>query len=124
MPEVSGTVVDVYTGTPIKAAKVFIQDSGSPSNTWEVGTDENGNFRIVSDGSKPIRPGVIAVMVEKEGIQQYTTTKQAVAGQPITGWKLTVTPLAATASPGASDVRSAPPPIGHLAADRAGQLVR
>jgi hypothetical protein len=102
VPEVSGTVTDVYTTTPIKAAKVTIQDSGSPPNTWEVGTDDSGNFKIVSEAGKPIRPGVIAVIVQKEDIEQYTATKTAVAGQPLTGWKLTVKPLAVTPSAGAS----------------------
>jgi hypothetical protein len=74
VPEVSGTVTDVYTTTPIKAAKVTIQDSGSPPNTWEVGTDDGGNFKIVSEAGKPIRPGVIAVIVQKEDIEQYTAT--------------------------------------------------
>jgi hypothetical protein len=32
VPEVSGTVTDVYTTTPIKAAKVTLQDSGSPQD--------------------------------------------------------------------------------------------
>ena len=125
VPEISGTVVDVYTGTPVKAARVFIQDSGSPPNNWEVGSDESGNFRIVSDAGKPIRPGVVSVIVEQEAIQKYTATRQAVAGQPLTGWRLTVTPLAATASPGEHPVvRPVRLRHGRPPADRGGQRVR
>ena len=61
--------------------------------------------RTATSGSSPTPasrsgPASSRCMVEKEGIQKYTTTKQAVAGQPLTGWQLTVTPIAATASAG------------------------
>ncbi len=93
MPEVSGTVVDVYTNAAIKGAKVRIQDSAS--HVWDdVGTDDNGAFKITSNQQKPIAAGMITFEVTKDGINPYTTTKTATAGQPLGNVRLTVSPLA------------------------------
>jgi hypothetical protein len=111
VPEVSGTVVDVFTNTPIEAATVAIQDSASPPHTYQTGTDKSGNFKFTSSPDKPIVPGTIAFQVDKSGIQQFTTTKQAFANQGLVTVRLTVTP---TASPGAS-ATAAVPTIGGVA---------
>ena len=67
MPEVSGTVVNVYDNTPIKGAKVRITDSAS--HVWDdVGTDDNGAFKITSNAQKPIAAGNITFEVTKDGI--------------------------------------------------------
>jgi hypothetical protein len=92
VPEVSGTVVDQYSNAPIVAAKVFIQDSANTN--WDVGTDSKGVFKITSKADKPIVPGTIAIRVEKDGLQPFSTTKQGIAGQALTNVKLTVAPLA------------------------------
>jgi hypothetical protein len=113
VPEVSGSVVDVYTNAPIKAAKVWIQDSAS--TTWEVGTDDGGNFKITNKPEMPIKPGTMSFKVEKDGIQPYTTTKTATAGQPLTGVKLTVAPINSptpTSQPTQQTTESAPPTLG------------
>jgi hypothetical protein len=115
VPEISGTVVDVYTSNPIAAAKVFLQDSGNPSQNWSVGTDDKGNWRITSEPGKPISPGIVSIKVEKEGIQEYVTTKQAVAGQPLLNVRLSVTPMvSASAGPSATGDPSASAPVSGL----------
>jgi hypothetical protein len=107
VPKVSGQVLDVYTNAAIKGAKVAIQDSAS--HTWDnVGTDDNGAFEISSTPEKPIVAGLISFRVEKDGIQPYTTTKTGVANQPLTGVRLTVSPIASptpstTAAPTTAD---------------------
>ena len=80
VPEVSGTVVDVFTGTPIDAAKVFIQDSANTN--WEIGTDKTGAFKIQSKPDKPIAPGTIAFKVEKTGLQPFAGAGQAGGRRP------------------------------------------
>ena len=105
VPEVSGTVVNIFDNTPIDAATVAIQDSASPPHTYQTGTDKSGNFKFTSSGDKPIVPGTIAFQVDKTGIQQFTTTKQAFANQPLVTVRLTVTP---SASPGASATAAVP----------------
>ena len=94
VPQVSGEVVDVYTGKPIEAAKIFIQDSGTPVQNWEVGTDSAGKFKITSKPEKPISPGTIVIRVEKDTIQPYSKTVQGNPGQPVNVGKLTVAPIA------------------------------
>jgi hypothetical protein len=93
VPEVSGQVVDVYTNAAIKGAKVRIADSAS--HVWDdVGTDDNGAFKITSSQDKPIAAGMISFEVTKDGINPYTTTKTATAGQALNNVRLTVSPLA------------------------------
>jgi hypothetical protein len=101
VPEVSGTVVDVFTGQPIDAATVSIQDSAAPAaHTYSVGTDKNGVYKFTSTSDKPIAAGIIAFMVEKNGLAPFQgVTKQANPGQALTNVKLSVAPLSSTASP-------------------------
>src|SRR5262249_29255290 len=100
VPEVSGTVVDVFTGQPIDAATVSIQDSASPPHTYSVGTDKNGVYKFTSTADKPIQAGVIAFGVEKNGLSPFPgLTKTATPGRALTGGKLSVAPLSSPASP-------------------------
>ena len=109
MPEVSGTVVDVYTNAAIKGAKVRIADSAS--HVWDdVGTDDNGAFRITTNAQKPIAAGMISFEVTKDGINPYQTTKTASAGQPLSNVRLTVSPLASP-TPSASAEGSVTPSV-------------
>ncbi len=102
VPEVSGTVVDQFTGVGVSGAKVFVQDSAS--QTFDGGTDKSGNFKIASTPEKSMKPGVMSFTVEKDGIQPFPGyTKTAVAGQPLTGVRLTIAPIASSASAGASE---------------------
>ena len=93
VPQVAGEVVDVYTGKPIEAAKIFIQDSGTPVQNWEVGTDSAGKFKITSKPEKPISPGTIVIRVEKDTIQPYSKPVQGNPGQPV-NVRLSVSPIA------------------------------
>jgi Carboxypeptidase regulatory-like domain len=109
VPEVSGTVVDVYTNTPIKGAKVRILDSAS--HVWDdVGTDDNGAFKITSNQQKPIAPGMITFEVTKDGINPYSSTRTATAGQALANVRLTVSPLASP-TPSASAEPSVTPSV-------------
>jgi hypothetical protein len=92
VPEVSGTVVDVYTNAAIKGAKVRIEDS--KATAWDdVGTDDNGAFKIISTQAKPIAAGLIKFQVTKDGINPYETTKTATANVALNNVRLTVSPI-------------------------------
>jgi hypothetical protein len=100
VPEVSGTVVDVFTGVPIDAATVSIQDSANPPHTYSVGTDKNGVYKFTSTPDKPIVAGTIAFAVDKTGLQTFPgATRQANPGQALTGVKLSVAPVNSTVTP-------------------------
>jgi hypothetical protein len=105
VPEVSGIVVDQFTNDPIKGAKVYMQDSANPPHMWDdVGTNDKGEFKILSTTEKPIVAGMISLRVEKEGVQTGApVVKTGVANQPLTGVRITVQSVAsATASASAS----------------------
>jgi hypothetical protein len=98
--EVSGTVVDVFTNTPIENATVSMQDSAAPTpHTYSVGTDKSGAFKF-GGASQPIAAGVISLTVEKSGLQPFPG--KAVTGNPgqaLTGIRLTVATTATSATP-------------------------
>jgi hypothetical protein len=109
VPEVSGQVVDVYTNAAIKGAKVRIEDSAA--HVWDdVGTDDNGAFKITSNQQKPIAAGLIKFEVTKDGINPYQTTKTATANQALTNVRLTVSPINSP-TPSASGEPSVTPSI-------------
>ena len=92
VPEVSGLVVDVYTNAAIKGAKVRIEDSAA--HVWDdVGTDDNGSFKIITSQAKPIAAGMIKFQVTKDGINPYETTKTAAANVALNNVRLTVSPI-------------------------------
>jgi hypothetical protein len=95
VPEVSGTVVNVFDGTPIEAAQVSMQDSATPTpHTYTTGTDKTGVFKFTGSASTPIVAGVISFTVEKSGLQPFPgATKTAVGGQALTNVRLAVAPL-------------------------------
>lgn len=122
VPEVSGTVVDVYSNAPVEAAKVFIQDSAG--HDYNVGTDKSGNFKFTSTAAAPIAPGTIAFKVEKDGTQPFIPVpKQAIANQPLTGVRLTLAPIGSpTPSPaaaGAATQQGDSPAVDKLQTDTA-----
>jgi hypothetical protein len=100
VPLISGTVVNIYDAKPVNAAKVFAQDSATPPHLWETGTDKNGLFKIQSTPDKPIAPGTIAFIINKDGWAEYKGTIQALAGQPKNDIRITMSPTASpTVSP-------------------------
>ncbi len=110
VPQLSGDVVNIYTGAPIVGAQVNAGDAAN--HTWTVGTDKDGKFKIVSTPDKPIAPGLIVFLVKKDTFKDYTENHNGVAGQPITNLHFTIAPLA---SPGAS---STPSPGSGLASNQ------
>ncbi|HLT09280.1 MAG TPA: carboxypeptidase regulatory-like domain-containing protein, partial [Micromonosporaceae bacterium] len=115
VPEVSGQVENATDNSPIPNAKVTIQDSAG--KTWEVGTDGNGNFRITSEAEKPITPGVLSFLAQKDGFNSGSpTTATATANQPLTGVRIAILPLAsASAEPSASAEASISPSVSDIA---------
>src|SRR5690606_9022694 len=111
VPAVSGRVENATDNSPIPNAKVTIQDSAG--KTWEVGTDGNGNFRITSEAEKPITPGVLSFLAQKDGFNSGSpTTATATANQPLTGVRIAILPLAsASAEPSASAEASISPSV-------------
>ena len=103
VPSVSGQVVDLYTNQPIKGAKVIMQDSAN--HTWDdIGTNDNGEFSVSSTQERPIAAGAISFLVQKEGIQGGTpTVKTGVAGQALTGVRITVAPSASASASGTTE---------------------
>ena len=70
VPEVRGTVTDVYTGEPVKDARVTMVDSAG--TTWDnIGTGADGSFVIVSVPDKPIAAGQLRFSVRKEGVRDF-----------------------------------------------------
>ncbi len=111
VPELSGRVVNIFTGAGIPNAKVSAQDSAVPAQNWQVGTDKDGNFKITSKPEKPITPGLVAFIVTKDGFSDLPSTAQTTAGQSITNLRFAMSPSGSptpsgTPSPGAT---SGPP---------------
>jgi hypothetical protein len=85
--QVSGTVRDITSGTPIKGAVVVLVDSGACApgkEACQTGTDNSGGFRFTSRPDKPITPGSIQVGATKSGFDNGVTTVDARAGQSVT----------------------------------------
>lgn len=85
--QVSGTVRDITSGTPIKGAVVVLVDSGACApgkEACQTGTDNSGAFRFTSRPDKPITPGSIQVGATKSGFDNGVTTVDARAGQSVT----------------------------------------
>jgi hypothetical protein len=99
VPEVSGTVVDSTTGTPIKDAIVVLQD-GAGKNHQGSGTDASGRFRFTS-ASDPIAPGTLMLSATKDQYDPVPKNYDGKPGQAITGVKLQLKPAAATPTAGA-----------------------
>jgi hypothetical protein len=85
--QVSGTVRDITSGTPIKGAVVVLVDSGACApgkEACQTGTDGSGGFKFTSRPDKPITPGSIQVGATKNGFDNGVTTVDARAGQSVT----------------------------------------
>ncbi|MBX6750585.1 MAG: hypothetical protein IRY85_13105, partial [Micromonosporaceae bacterium] len=75
VPEVRGTVTDVYTGEPVKDARVTMIDSAG--TTWDnIGTGADGSFSITGTPQKPIAAGVVRFLVRKDGIRDFDSKDQ------------------------------------------------
>jgi hypothetical protein len=84
--QVSGTVRDVTSGSPIKGAVVVLVDSGACApgkEACQTGTDGSGGFKFVSRPDKPITPGSLQVGATKSGFDNGVTTVDARAGQSV-----------------------------------------
>ena len=129
VPEVRGTVTDVYTGEPVKDARVGMVDS--VGNTWDnIGTGADGSFVITSTPQKPIAAGKLRFTVQKEGIRDFDSDRDsgpivANPNVPLVGVSLRVMVLATatptgpptgpptdevSGSPGQTSEAAAPPP--------------
>jgi hypothetical protein len=121
--EVSGTVVNQADGKPVARAVVFLQDAGTPANTYDVGTGSDGKFRFTSKPDAPIVPGTLALRVEKSGFDKTDGIAfQASAGQRVTGQRLSIKPRVTagpseSAEPVGASEEAGPSDEGNLAAD-------
>ena len=55
MPEVSGTVVDVFSGQPIDAATCRSRTRRARPHTYSVGTDKTGGYKFTSTADQADR---------------------------------------------------------------------
>jgi hypothetical protein len=99
VPEVSGQVVDMSTGTPLANALVLLQDGARREHN--VGTDGQGRYRFTSTADKPITPGSLTIGASRNGYENGTATRDARAGQAVTGVLVKLKPVAAAAAPSA-----------------------
>jgi hypothetical protein len=100
VPQVSGVVRDMATGSPIKNAVVVLVDSGacaSGKDPCQVGTDGNGAFTFASTPDKPITPGTIQIGVTRSGYDNGSAAVAARAGQSV-NVSLKLKPTAAASS--------------------------
>jgi hypothetical protein len=100
VPEVSGMVVNLYTGQPVQTARVYLQDSATPPHSWDMATDKDGKFKFISTPAKPIMPGTLAFRVEKDSWQSYDHAEVASPGAPVLNLRFAITQ--ASASPNAT----------------------
>ncbi|MBT8225426.1 MAG: hypothetical protein HKP61_21805 [Dactylosporangium sp.] len=100
---ISGTVTDSTTGDVIKDATVMVLDGNRKRH--QTGSDSSGRFRFTGSSSEPIVPGSLTLGASKDSFQTVTTTKEARAGQTLSGVQLKLKP---TAEPEASAVESIP----------------
>ena len=109
VPEVSGAVTDSTTGKPVAGATVVMQDGAGKSRTGT--STSTGTFRFTSSGAEVISPGTITISAGKDMYDNATSTHEGRAGQALSGIKVRLLPLAATASqvppPSAVDEASA-----------------
>jgi Carboxypeptidase regulatory-like domain len=94
--EVSGTVVDSTTGSPIKDAEVTLTDGASASH--KRGSDANGRFRFTSTANDPIAPGSMSIVASKDGFEGIQKNVEGKAGQTLVNQRIQLKPLAASAS--------------------------
>jgi hypothetical protein len=106
VPQVTGSVKDRSTGTPVADAQVTMQDDSR--HTYTTGTDKNGNFQFASSQSNPISPGTLVFVVTKDGYDQKNVTQNANAGQNVTiAIVLAATASSASAAPSDTSAASA-----------------
>ena len=71
---------------------------------FETATDKEGKFKFTSTAQKPIRPGTMSFIVEKDKWQQYKRAFTSVAGQPLVNLRFAMTPEQTSATPSAPAV--------------------
>jgi hypothetical protein len=105
VPEVSGVVRDMTTGSPIGSAMVVLVDAGrcgSDRSPCQVATANDGAFTFTSNPDKPIRPGTLQLRATKNGYDSSTVTVDARAGQPVNA-SLKLKPTAGASSSATPD---------------------
>ncbi|HEY7223078.1 MAG TPA: carboxypeptidase-like regulatory domain-containing protein [Micromonosporaceae bacterium] len=126
VPEVSGTVTNLFTGDPISSAQITMTDS--VGTTWDgVATTDDGAFSILSTSDKPIAAGELNLTASKDGFDDFPKKVTGNPGQPLSNVRLTMspntTPSAGSSAPpitASIDVNSStvvaapPPPSGGL----------
>ena len=86
VPEVSGTVVDVFTSTPIEGATVTIQDSATPPHTYPTGTDKSGVLQVHRGAGQADRGRARSrSRWRRRACSRSRVTKQAIAGPAADG---------------------------------------
>jgi hypothetical protein len=93
--EVSGTVVDQATGSPLSNSLVLLKDSAGTEFTTT--TDARGAYRFTGSAAKPIRPGSLTLGANREGYESGTKPIEGQAGRAVTGVKITLKPVASAA---------------------------
>jgi hypothetical protein len=86
VPQVSGVVRDMATGSPIGKAVVVVVDGGacaSGKDPCQLGTDNSGAFNFTSSPNKPITPGTLRIVATKNGYDSGAVTVDARAGQSV-----------------------------------------
>ncbi|GIJ51997.1 hypothetical protein Val02_88830 [Virgisporangium aliadipatigenens] len=94
--EVSGTVSDITTSTPIGSASVLLKAGDKEKR---ISTDNNGKFKFVGTAADPIPPGSITVEATKSGFKTATATRNGNANSAVTGLALKLETGSAAASP-------------------------
>jgi hypothetical protein len=90
--EVSGSVVDQTTASPLSNALVLLKDSAGTESTTT--TDARGVFRFTGSAAKPIRPGTLTLGANREGYENGTLSRDGQAGRSLTNLKLSLKPTA------------------------------
>jgi hypothetical protein len=85
--QLTGTVKDSTTGSPVKNAVVMLVDGGACAAgkpACQTGTDNQGAFKFAASAGKPITPGTLQIGAMKNGYENLVRTVDAQAGQSVT----------------------------------------
>jgi hypothetical protein len=122
--QLTGTVKDSTTGSPVKNAVVMLVDGGACAAgkpACQTGTDNQGAFKFAASAGKPITPGTLQIGAMKNGYENLVRTVDAQAGQSVTV-TLALKPAAgasASASPDAVPTAEGQAPTADAAAPTA-----
>ena len=96
--EVSGTVTDQATGSPLGDAAVSLKDGAGKK--FDTQADGQGRYKFTGTASKPISPGTLELTAEKDGFKtNQPILRQVGNGQSLTGLKIALLAANATATP-------------------------